>query len=1079
MLARILAVAALAALTAVAAGESSHSRPSFAEPSLSPDRSEIAFVSGGDVWAVPAAGGAAHLLASHPANESRPLYSPDGKRLAFMSNRYGNDDIFVLDLATGEIRRITYDDAADHLDAWSRDGKWLYLTSSSRDIAGMGDVYRVSAGGGDPMPVARDRFAAEYWGAPSPAGDVVAVTAKGIVAGQWWRRGHSHIDESEIWTIAFEGEHPRYDRVSEGGAKDAWPMWSADGKRLYFVSDRSGSENLWVREEGVRRARQLTNFTDGRLLWPSISYDGKAIVFERDFGIWRYDTASGKAAAVPISLRGAPAGPDVSRLSATNNFRDLALSPDGKKVVFATHGELFAASSKDGGAAARVTSTPAGENSPAWAPDSRRIAYVSDRAGAYHLYTYDFGNNTETQITQGGDADANPKWSPDGKLIAFVRGGRRIVVYDPASRQERVLATSYFGRPPNEVALEWSPDSQWLAFAAPGERAFQNIQVVPAAGGEPKPISFVPNTFVQSIAWSPDGTYLLFTTGQRTEPAMVVRIDLIPKTPKFREDEFRDLFKDEPKPQTPVSSGGAQTPVEKPEAGGAKSNAPPKVTIVFEGIRERARVLPIGLDADSIRISPDGKTLLLAADVAGQRNLYTYSLDELAKEPAVARQLTSTPAPKADPQWSPDSKQVFFLQDGRVESITVENRQSKSVAITAEMDVEFPQEKLEVFAQAWRYLNDNFYDPEFHGVDWNQVRARFEPQIAGAGTPDEERRLISLMIGELNASHLGISAGSGGSGAPKPVTGRLGLRFDRKEYESAGRLRIAEVINLSPAGVAGVKAGQYLLAVDGRPAGRGVNLDELLQHKVDRRVELTIADAADGAGKRVIPVKPVNTATEKRLLYRAWVESRREYVHRASHGRLGYVHMPDMSSNSLQQLYLDLDTENQARQGVVIDIRNNNGGFVNAYALDVLARRPYLTMTWRDRPAAPARSMLGQRALERLTILVVNQHSLSDAEDFTEGYRALKLGKVVGEPTAGWIIYTGGVQLIDGSVLRLPTIKITTADGSNMERNPRPVDIAVDRPLGESYSGADAQLDAAIRALLKEIGPAPVTSASR
>lgn len=240
---------------------------------------------------------------------------------------------------------------------------------------------------------------------------------------------------------------------------------------------------------------------------------------------------------------------------------------------------------------------------------------------------------------------------------------------------------------------------------------------------------------------------------------------------------------------------------------------------------------------------------------------------------------------------------------------------------------------------------------------------------------------------------------------------------------------------------------------------------------MDRRVALTVAGGPDGKDQSEIVLRPVSTQAEKQLLYRQWVENRRDYVHRVSAGKLGYVHMPDMSSNSLEQLYLDLDTENQAREGVVIDIRNNNGGFVNAYALDVLARRPYLNMTPRGlSSAAPARGMLGQRALERPTILVVNQHSLSDAEDFTEGYRTLKLGKVVGEPTAGWIIYTGGTPLIDGSFLRLPTTRITTNEGVNMERNPRPVDIRVDRPLGEWYSDKDSQLDAAVRELLKEIG---------
>jgi len=232
---------------------------------------------------------------------------------------------------------------------------------------------------------------------------------------------------------------------------------------------------------------------------------------------------------------------------------------------------------------------------------------------------------------------------------------------------------------------------------------------------------------------------------------------------------------------------------------------------------------------------------------------------------------------------------------------------------------------------------------------------------------------------------------------------------------------------------------------------------------------LTIASSADGAGKREVVVRPVNGVTERGLLYRQWVERNREYVARASNGRLGYVHMFDMSSASLAQLHIDLDTENYGKDGVVIDIRNNSGGFVNVYAIDVFARRGYLTMTLRGLNGTPARTVLGQRALQRPTILVTNQHSLSDAEDFTEGYRALRLGQVVGEPTAGWIIYTWNQPLIDGTTFRLPRMKITANDGTDMERNPRPVDIEVSRPIGETLTDHDSQLDAAVRELLKQL----------
>jgi C-terminal processing protease CtpA/Prc len=251
--------------------------------------------------------------------------------------------------------------------------------------------------------------------------------------------------------------------------------------------------------------------------------------------------------------------------------------------------------------------------------------------------------------------------------------------------------------------------------------------------------------------------------------------------------------------------------------------------------------------------------------------------------------------------------------------------------------------------------------------------------------------------------------------------------------------------------------------VDGVTVDGRVNLDALLDYRVGKRVALTVS------GKEV-PVLPVNLATEKALVYQQWVDRNREYVAKASGGRLGYVHMIDMGQASLDRLYLDLDAENHGREGVVVDIRNNNGGFVNAYALDVFARRPYLKMTTRGRQEAPARTMLGQRSLERPTILVVNQHSLSDAEDFTEGYRALKLGKVVGEPTAGWIIYTWGESLLDGTVFRLPRTRIRGAAGDDMELHPRPVDVPATRPVGETYTDKDTQLDAAVKELLGQLG---------
>ncbi len=342
--------------------------------------------------------------------------------------------------------------------------------------------------------------------------------------------------------------------------------------------------------------------------------------------------------------------------------------------------------------------------------------------------------------------------------------------------------------------------------------------------------------------------------------------------------------------------------------------------------------------------------------------------------------------------------------------------------------------------------------------------------IAGARTGDEMRRLMSLMVGELNASHLGVNAPNNPATQPVPI-GKLGVRFDRAEYETNGRLKITEIIALTPAAVVqSIKVGDYLLSVDGVQINRQTNLDELLENKVGRRAVLNVSSSADGANKREVVLKPISTNAEKTLLYRQWVEDNRQYVARISNNRLGYVHLQDMSQNSLSQLYVDLDAENEGKAGVVVDIRNNNGGFVNPYVVDVLSRRGYLTFQQRDQWTTPARSSLGQRSLERPTILVTNQHSLSDAEDFTEGYRALKLGKVVGEPTAGWIIFTSNVNLFDGTTFRIPFVRVTDNNGKDLELNPRPVDVAVTRPIGETFTGQDTQLQAAVRELLGQVG---------
>jgi len=1099
----------LLALAFSAASLAQSSKPSLATPAISPDGKEIAFASGGDIWTVAADGGEARLLISNPAEESRPLYSPDGTKLAFMSTRTGDGDIYILTFATGALERLTFSDSPSNLDSWSRDGQWIYFTSNATDVAGQGDILRVRATGGTPLEVSRERYLNEFESAPSPDGKQIALVAKGISSSQWWRNGHAHIDETELWLKPIASPSPTdagYRRLLPADAKHAWPMWSADGKTLFYMSDKSGAENIWSADATTGAEHQVTHFTSGRCLWPTISNDGKTIVFERHFAIWKLDTHSGKASEVAISLRGAPSAESVTHTPLTH-WRDLAISPDGNKLAVVDQGDVFATGTRTGGEAQRLTRTDSAESDPQWSPDSTKVVYRSERDGGSSLYLYDFTTQSERALTHGADIDAGQTWSPDDKSVAFIRNRKELHVLTLDGLKDHVIAHGELDN--NTIA--WSPDSHWVVYVPSGPDGFSNLFAVPAAGGgEARPLTFLANGETATrIAWSPDGKYILFDTAQRSETPQIARVDLVSHVPAFREDQFTELFRKQsipgapdipsepgqPSTETSPSTRPAQdqqpaqpTPETEPQKPSTSETnertthrAPKKIEptrIVFEGIRNRLTLLPINLELRLPVISPDGKTLAFVANVADQVNIYTYSLDELSREPAIPRQLTSTPGSKSDIAWSPDSRTIYYLEGpsgmgnganaggeapSSIHAVPLDTRMARAINVTASVEVDFDHQKQVVFDEAWGTLDHRFFRGDFNHHDWKALRDEWEPYIAGARTGPELRRNINLLIGELNSSHSGINKPT-----PSSVrTGRLGLRFERAPFEDKGELVVREVVPLGPASIEGtIHPGDRLLAVDGAPIAQQTNLDSLLEDKVGKRVVLNIETAGK---KRDAIVRPVTLQVEAGLLYNAWVEQRRAYVDRVSGGKLGYVHIAAMGDHDLSQLYVDLDVQNETKQGVVVDVRNNNGGYVNGRVIDVFARRNYLLMTPRDGTTVPSRQALGQRALGVPTVLVVNESTLSDGEDFTEGYRTLKLGKVVGTPTAGWIIFTGAQRLIDGSSVRVPGDRIRDMQGDDMEMHPRTVDVEVLRPLGETESGEDSQLKKAVDTLLDQL----------
>ncbi|PDW03622.1 peptidase S41 [Candidatus Viridilinea mediisalina] len=1055
---------------------------------IDPDGRWVAFVHAGDLWLVDAAGGVAERLTAHPASHYSPRFSPDGRQLAFTSNRSGSGDVYLLPLHGGTARQLTFHDARHTVEDWTPDGSALYV-SSGRDQCGTA-LYRVGLEGMMPTLLYAEPY--EQLGQLSVAPDGVWVAFSNMRE-RWWRRGPNPFAPGEIWLgptdpdenalrlIAGPGPVAGYPQLAAPYAgRNAWPLWAADGRGIYFVSDRDGNENLWYQPLDGGLPKQITFLRDGRLLHPQIARNAGLIVFEREGQIWRCDLETGEVAPTQITARGDGKVMPVRYEHWQRGFSDMRLSPDGKKVAFVARGEIFADfADKETdrelrqGPSFRVTDTRARERQPVWTPNSRTLLYVSDRHGEDEIYRYDFVTRQEQRLTHDLQPKQLPRVSPDGTWLAYLSGHDRVQLLNLVEEgaEVRELCRARF-----VVAadLAWSPNSRWLAYIAQDERFFSNVYIVPVEGGTPRQITFLSNLDGGDLLWAPNGQFIIFTTEHYRAEAQIVRVDLLPPHPLFREAEFEKLFqeKKEKKEQQRKDEGapepeGDEQPTEEapePEQGVKHAQERAEFERLLAGIERRLRFLtPIQMDATAAALSPDSKELLFTAIVAGKLNLWALPLDEpRADHPP--RQLTASESSKYAVQFAPDGKTFFYLEDG---VITMRKFPSGNdpvrVHVRAEVTVDFHAEKLQIFGEAWRALRDSFYDPTFRGQDWNALRERFAPWVAGVQTTGELHSLINLMVGELRTSHLGIRFG-----AWMGSDGYTGIMLDAGVLRQHGHARIERIIPDSPAALVAQPpvAGEYLCSIDGTALGPGVSLDQLLRRSVGRRVRLGLAATPSGTEVREVDVRPVDAATYWQLRYRDWVHQNEAYVHRVSQGRLGYVHIDRMSYPAYQQFLADLDAEAHGKDGVIVDVRYNGGGHTATFILDVLTRRSSLLSGFRERATLDASHLAGNRVLNRPTVLITNERSASNTEMLSESYRRLGLGRVVGRPTAGAVIWAYTMRLLDGAGLRLPRLSVVTPEGEDLEGRGRPVDVEVARPLGEWNRGRDRQLDAAVEVLL-------------
>ncbi len=993
-------------------------------PDISPDGQVVAFSYLGDIWTVPTIGGVARQLTTHVAHDVEPVFSPDGRHIAFSSNRHGSYDVFVMSAQGGRPTRLTFDSAADHVCGWTPDGKAV-LFSSTRSTAfpSTYELYAVPVGGGR---VRRVSAAEGKEGVFSPRGDRIAYVRG---PGTWYRKGYRGSSNDDIWICNADGTGNR--RFTDFNGQDTSPMWAPDGKTLYYVSECWGTPANIVRRplEGTAKAQLVTFHKDDAVRRARISAGGEWIVYECGPDLYVISTREGsRPRKLAIEVHADDKTNTERTVTFTRGASEFAPAPDEKHIAFVVHGELFLMP-RTGGKATRLTDSPAYDHGITWAPDSKRIIFLSDRNGHEDFYALESDPPDQKlgaaqrfkvkQLTDSAEAKFGASFSADGKRIAFIRAGK-LWTMNPDGSDQKIIVNE-----PQVLDYDWSPDGKWIAFSRNDGSFASEVYIIPSGGGPARNVTRYA-TYNSDITWSAKGMKLAFVSHRRHSEGLFV------------------------------------LSLQKPAA----KDAPETSEIDWEDIHLRVS-RPAAIAAEAGAISPDGEKVALRSSGSGGEDLWVASTDGKS-----LNRITTGNVGPFQIQWSRRLPLVFFLDKKGVVHLAAVGSSSKVLPIPfqAKMTIRREEEFAEMFEQSWRALRDHFYDDKFHGADWNAIRAKYRPLVKHVAMKEDLYTLITLMLGELNASHLGIY---GLLGYPEETTADLGLLFD--EAHKGPGLRVAEVLKRGPADRRGLalKKGDYVVTIDGVALTDTTNLSKLLNDKAGETVVLEVADTPNPFTKGAKPPRKVELTAASRgrvqdLMYERWVENNARRVSELSGGKLGYIHIPSMDDEGLDRFVRALYSDNFDKEAIVLDVRYNGGGFTHDQVLNYLGAKEHTLFHQRNGGQGLVLRSYDRKWTKPL-VLLINNRSYSDAEIFPNAFRTLGLGKLVGQPTGGHVIGTNSTRLIDGSRLRLPMTGVYTVKGVNMEKQGVVPDILVEANPDQLARGEDPQLAKAVEVLRGEV----------
>ncbi len=1091
----------------------------------------------GDIWIANEDGSAVRRLTDNRAREIYPRFSPDGRLIAFSSNRYGNNDVFVVPIEGGAPRRLTFHTGTDEVVGWSRDSKSV-MFRAARGVGAFPNVatlHIIAVAGGQEQPMPVDWG---YSGSFSPDGRSLVFNRH---PSTWSRRHYRGSYAADLWVASINDKSytpllgdERYNRY--------WPMWGADDA-IYFVADplpneksvKPGSPEVRASVNNIYRLPvkggqpvQVTKHADGSLFWPSMSSDGKVIVYEAGFGIWKLDVATGRTNEIKIDINTDEKENEERVVTVTDEVDNFDISPSGRRAAISVRGQILTIATERGDISRVNPDQMASRNQlPKWSFDGKWIAFQSDRSGRDEIWISDPEGRTPKKITDFDNEKGAPLWTPDSKSLLYVAAGKRLYNYSVADGKTTVVTSNDIGR---IGSVSVSPDSKWVAFAKQDRTLRSHIYIAPVGGGDERHISDDSLLYAENdAAWTADGQYLVFTSTEGFSNGIATQGG-INATTELWVLSLRDRDRDPANRDIDNEAQGLAAQAEARQnanrAGGAAA-APPDVRIDFGGLARRAKQLTVpGNAIGGLTPAPEGPSVALTITnrVAGggpgggggggaDPGMFIINVEsaQLTRVPRPAPGASTDEAP-ATPGggggfgvgpgfvFARDGRTLYYRSGNGLYAATINpnagaapaggggrgaggrggaaaetpdpaggNATARRVTYSVNLEVDHKALRAQVFNEGWRIMKHRFYDAKMHGANWEEFKKIYAPLLDYLVDQDELHTVMMMMIGQLNASHTGVSPGPA-TGERSPQTRYPG--FD-VVADASGFYKVGRLYKDGPADkdYLKIKQGDFIIAVDDRDLKTTDNYWERFTLASGQKFHFLINDKPAKEGAWEVTITPVTGQAFSDLQYARWVSDRRDMVAKASNGEIGYLHIRAMDAPSLRQFQLDL-AANRTKRALVIDQRFNGGGGIDQELLSILAGRQYQYTMGRDAGFQQPRPQNFYGPM----VVMQNERSASDAEMFPAGFKALGLGKVVGVPTMGAVIGTGSYTLLDGSTIRTPGSGVWTATGENMENYGVPPDVYVDNTPNDFLKGRDAQIEKAVEVLKEQLAARKPTS---